>query len=754
MTNRKALAENPYMRLDEGKAVSTTLRRGTQLCKKMLMAAVVAACAACGAYDWDYRVQYVRIPKGGYFNSDVAPQVNTKVTMSVALNSGSEMDVFGTPSRKSGCFILNSDNSGNTSLRPSLYYRYGQSSSNGKKHLLTVGFRHEIEASSTLIVDGETVQTVRNGLNSSFTETISFPGQQYPGSESVFYFKVEDNNAVACELIPCVKDGTPCFYDTVSETYKTMSGTGTPVAGPQVNDDGTHLAVGNTILEPDGEGWYTFGDTSYSDAYGKSPTMVYPRWTNLHLSASAKIRLRGGVVLDPVPSTAMVDMSAAKAVFAHYRDTFPGAFTIPSDVIFRYGPGTIGGTDGALTYSDDYSSAAITNDVENNGTFWTSNGSRATPTFSGKITGTGKFRTYDFSKGFYFSGNEPFAFNGTIEHGNGANGAFTQISKSNIMGEIARFTTESVGAGSTYRTNGTLCQIRLQFMPSAGTISMPLRIKDYCPDGGGGFLRSIFEGGRWYRYGHAICIKDDNRVVVGSATGGFQVIDDDGLINTTRQWSGTPTIEFGSLGLSGTAAHMYATTNLNIIVTNMLNASTKIDFNGYTNIATSVNRSWMRVYGTCDSSASVYARNPAFLPHELTGFSGRIRLSEDATEWNFPVDFDAHTPAEYLTDPNLANLDGCKGSGTLYTMPASGTVNVSVTCTGDDPPRGLYPLMTCTDGADFSGWTVNVTVNGTVHANVADGEVDMRGRRVLKVLRETTGLWLKVGIPGIKIVFR
>ena len=34
--------------------------------KKMLMAAAVAACAACGAYDWDYRVQYVRIPKGSY----------------------------------------------------------------------------------------------------------------------------------------------------------------------------------------------------------------------------------------------------------------------------------------------------------------------------------------------------------------------------------------------------------------------------------------------------------------------------------------------------------------------------------------------------------------------------------------------------------------------------------------------------------------------------------------------------------------
>ena len=716
--------------------------------KKMLMAAAMAACAACGAYDWDYRVQYVRIPKGGYFNSGIAPKVNTKVTMSVAVNDEATMDVFGTPSRKAGCFILNSDKT-TYPQRPALYYRYGQSSHNGRQITLTVGFRHEIEASSTLIVDGETIQTVANGLNSSFTETISFPGLQYPGSESVFYFRVEDNNAVACELIPCVKDGTPCFYDTVSETYKTMSGTGTPEAGPLVNDDGTHLAEGNTILEPDGEGWYTFGDTGYSDEYGKSPTMVYPRWTNLYLSASAKIRLKGGVVLDPVPSAATVDMSTAKAVFAHYHDTFPAAFTVPSGVIYRYGPGTIGGTDGALTFALGGEST-ITNDVENNGTIWASDDCAHTPKFSGKITGTGTFRTSNFARGFYFSGSEPFAFTGNFNQGGGANNSFTQISKNNIIGEISRFTTESVSFGK-WATNN-YHRIRLQFMPSAGTIATPLRIKEYRPTAGGGYCRAVHNGG-WIRYGHAICIKDNNRVVIGSATGGFQVVDDSDLTTGKRSWSGTPTIEFGSLGASDTAAHMYATTNLNIIVTNMLNASTKIDFNGYTNIATSVNRSWMRVYGTCDGAASIYARNPAFLPHELTGFSGRICLSADATEWNFPVDFDSHTAAEYAADPNLANLDGCQGSGTLYTKPSSGTVNVSVTCTGDYPPRGLYPLMTCTDGADFSSWTVNMTVNGTAHANVAGGEVGMRGR-VLKVMRETTGLWLKVGMSGVSVIIR
>ena len=64
--------------------------------------------------------------------------------------------------------------------------------------------------------------------------------------------------------------------------------------------------------------------------------------------------------------------------------------------------------------------------------------------------------------------------------------------------------------------------------------------------------------------------------------------------------------------------------------------------------------------------------------------------------------------------------------------------------------NSLYPLMTCTDGADFSSWTVNMTVNGTAHANVANGEVGMRGR-VLKVVRKATGLWLKVVISGVSV---
>lgn len=720
--------------------------------KLMMLGMAVAACAACGAYDWDYRVQYVRIPKGSYFNSGATVGSGTKVTMSVALNADATIDVFGTPTRKVGCMIFNVTKIDGDPQRLGIYYRYGQQNANALAGSMTVGFRYDIECDANIVLDGNTIQTVADGMGSGNTETITFPGTYWNDSESVFYFKVEHGGAAACELIPCVKDGTPCFYDTVSTSYKYMTGSGTPVAGPRVNDDGTHLAEGNAILEPDSEGWYSFGDPGYTSADYKCPTMVYPRWTNLHLPAMAKIRLVGGVVLDPIPSTATLDVTSAKAVFAHYHNAFPGtAFTVPKNLTYRYGPGTIGGTDGALTYSMN-SAKTITSDVENNGLVWVSEGCSATYWFSGRVSGTGKFRTHNFSKSFVFNGTGAFAFNGEIEHAGGANGSSTQISKSTIEGEIATFSTESPGWGK-WATNG-YCQIRLYFNPSAGTIATPLRIRNYRPSaGGGGYCRSIYEGGKWYRYGHAICIKDDNRVVIGTATGGFQVIDDDSLINTKRNWTGTPTIEFGSLGMSGAAAYMYATTNLNIIVTNMLNAATKIDFNGYTNIATSVNRSWMRVYGTCDSSASVYARSPAFLPHELTGFSGRICLSEDATEWNFPVDFDSHTAAEYAADPNLANLDGCQGSGTIHTMPASGTVNVAITATGERPPKGRYPLMTCAGGANLDAWTVNVTVNGQAHANIGGDEVYFLGRAA-KVLREATGLWLRIGNGGTQITFR
>ena len=75
--------------------------------KKTLMMLVGAfALVACG-YDWDYRVQYVRIPKGSYFNSGATVGSGTKVTMSVALNADATIDVFGTPTRKVGCMIFN-----------------------------------------------------------------------------------------------------------------------------------------------------------------------------------------------------------------------------------------------------------------------------------------------------------------------------------------------------------------------------------------------------------------------------------------------------------------------------------------------------------------------------------------------------------------------------------------------------------------------------------------------------------------------
>ncbi len=718
--------------------------------KKTLMMLVGAfALVACG-YDWDYRVQYVRIPKGGYFNSGVSPTVGTKVTMSVAINADATIDVFGTPTRTAGCMIFNVTKADSDPMRPGIYYRYGQQNANAFAGSMTVGFRHDIECTADIVLDGTTIQTVADGMGTGNAETFTFPGTYWNDSESVFYFKVEHGGTVDCELIPCVKGGTPCFYDTVSDSYKYMTGSGTPEAGPQVNDDGTHLAQGNTILEPDGEGWYTFGNPSYTSSDYKCPTMVYPRWTNLHIAATAKIRLVGGVVLDPIPSAATLDITSTKAVFAHYHNSFPGtAFTVPSGMTYRYGPGTIGGTDGALTYSMN-SAKTITSDVENNGLIWASDGCSTTYWFAGRVTGTGKFRTYNFTRNFVFNGTGAFAFNGEIEHAGGANGSYTQISKSTIEGEISKFTTESVGWGK-WATNG-YCQIRLLFQPSAGTIATPLRIKTYVPSaGGGGFCRSIYEGGKWYRYGHAICIKDDNRVVIGTAAGGFQVIDDDALANTKRNWTGTPTIEIGNLGNSSTASAMYLTTNLNVIVTNIVNNGTKVDFNGYTNIATSVNRSWFRVYGTTAAQASIYARTPAFLPHELTGFAGRLCLSADADVWNFPVDFDAHTAAEYAADPNLANLDGCQGSGTIYTMPASGTVNVSITATGERPPKGRYPLMTCTDGANLDAWTVNVTVNGQAHANIGGDEVYFLGRSA-KILREATGLWLRIGSGGTQVI--
>ena len=67
------------------------------------------------------------------------------------------------------------------------------------------------------------------GTFGGISETVCFPGQRYAKGLRVYGFKLEDGS-YCCDLIPCVKDGVPKFYDAVSGNFLSVSGGVTPKA--------------------------------------------------------------------------------------------------------------------------------------------------------------------------------------------------------------------------------------------------------------------------------------------------------------------------------------------------------------------------------------------------------------------------------------------------------------------------------------------------------------------------------------------
>ena len=85
------------------------------------------------------------------------------------------------------------------------------------------------------------------------------------------------------------------------------------------------------------------------------------------------------------------------------------------------------------------------------------------------------------------------------------------------------------------------------------------------------------------------------------------------------------------------------------------------------------------------------------------------------------------------------NHGGCDGSGTLVAAPSAGAVEV--TLTGGEPKAGDYGLVRFTSGGDLlANWTVTAPTFYQRHS--------------VKVVKDGTGLWLKVRKGGLAFVIR
>ena len=182
---------------------------------------------------------------------------------------------------------------------------------------------------------------------------------------------------------------------------------------------------------------------------------------------------------------------------------------------------------------------------------------------------------------------------------------------------------------------------------------------------------------------------------------------------------------------------LYMGTNVNVTV-GTVSSGTRFDYDTF--ISDAVNGATLDITNSCDSTATVLARDLGTLPARISGFTGTVTLSDtSAKSYTMPIDMTQGTNILY-------NATGCIGSGRLAGAPASGTINATFPT---DVPlvKGEYALARFTSGGEaLANWTV--TLNGQA---VAEQQV---GKLKVFVVKDTTGLWLKVARSGLTVIFR
>lgn len=178
---------------------------------------------------------------------------------------------------------------------------------------------------------------------------------------------------------------------------------------------------------------------------------------------------------------------------------------------------------------------------------------------------------------------------------------------------------------------------------------------------------------------------------------------------------------FGSIDAAMT---LYVSSNVNVTVTNV-NKATKFRYEVNAN---GVNDATLDIPGTCVAS-TLSATDVAMLPARVTGFVGDVTLTETVAK-TYPVTLDFSKDAP--------NHGGCDGSGTLVAVPSAGAVEVTLT---GEPVAGDYGLVRFTSGGGLlADWTVTAP--------------SFYARHSVKVVRDDTGLWLKIRKGGMVLVIR
>ena len=537
---------------------------------------------------------------------------------------------------------------------------------------------------------------------------------------------------------------------TGSATVAWVSGAGVLRVAGAANVD-----IPSKVPVPAGDGWYEFGLASgYSHNYGLgySATVNYhyivgdhPVWNDYAFPAGAKLRLVGGILLETVPAGwfSQYDMSGLKVVFLHGSTAFADgtALTVPSGAIFRYQSGTwIPDATVANKYwliNNGSSTITYTGDIVNSGTIRITGDGTQSPlqTYTGHMSGNGNLYLNNFAKQGRFQGRYDMV--GTLS---GLQcGCLVWFDTLSIGGKFTSATLNS--CGDQWATNGSWCANGIMFGKdnSNATADHELRIDSL---GGNAYEKVDPKGKRWRHGGHAV-VWGNNTLHVGDLWGGLHVMARGGDQHCTQGWL---TSSVGGRGIGNiivdkiSSGTIYASTNVNVLVGNVVSASTKFD---YTFQSGALNGMTLDITNGCPSGVEVKATDIGMLPARLSGFAGSVTLTDTATKsYTMPIDFTHGTNYLY-------NKVGCIGSGNLAAAPSAGSINVTFPTTGDKPVKGEYALARFTSGGErLANWTV--TLNGAPASKTVATACGM----AIEVKKDETGLWLDVRQPGVTLTLR
>ena len=513
------------------------------------------------------------------------------------------------------------------------------------------------------------------------------------------------------------------------------------------------------FLEPGTDGWFQFGTATGS--YGSQATYAganreyfigeYVDWSKccFPIGGNNKLRLVGYTLINSIPANtfSVVDISQATIVQLYTSQLFEDGTeaSIPNNVILRYQPGTWEYDEASGRYyrmvgnSNPYVGNIHLLGTESRLRVSSDNGLKDEH-FTGLFHGPGKLVYAAFGNRARFSGG--FALNNWV--GGFAPGCLLWIDSLAVTSRLEGLTFHSCNGSSGginyidnptsyYRING----LYFGRHGSDETADHDVYFKFINANSKVGTDAST---GNKLRAAGVIAVWGNNTISAGFVTNALHIVSDPKDFHVTSGWFGSAaSVGYGNLAVGSMKKDscLYMGTNVNVTV-GTVSSGTRFDYDTF--ISDAVNGATLDITNSCDSTATVLARDLGTLPARISGFTGTVTLSDtSAKSYMMPIDMTQGTNVLY-------NATGCIGSGTLAGAPASGTINATFP-TDVTLVKGEYALARFTSGGEaLANWTV--TLNGQA---VAEQQV---GKLKVSVVKDTTGLWLKVARSGLTIIFR